>query len=320
MNRERIDELAAELMQKQKAKRVAEHSKVWEPLSTTATDLGYSCERRIVYHRLNPKDAAPFGDGLLSIFGEGDLHQKDVRRELGELGYEVVEAEVRFSDKRLDIAGTIDGKICVTADRDTHTQKRIPVEIKSTSGDPPTTQDGLKTAGSGLYRRYYAQMQTYLYLTSEPFGLFIFKNKIDGLWSVVPVELDYEYAETLLQRSERVRDFVASKTLPNRTIDRSECDGCPWRDTICLPGDAPVDPLLLAADDGLLKQLELRETVAAASKSFDKVDTAIKDRFKATPGERFVVGGVDGFLVTKRAWGKGTKIEICRLSEARKAA
>ena len=327
MDRATIDALAAELMVKQKAARVAEHSKIWEPLSTTATDLGYECERRIVYHRCYPKDAAPFGEELLSIFSEGDLHQKDVRRELGALGFEVVESEVRFSDKKLDMAGTIDGKIVVSADRNSHTQKRIPIEIKSTTGGAPATEQELRESENGLLRRYYAQMQAYLYLSAEPYGLFVFKDKITGIWTVVSVGLDYEYAEKLLKRAERARDFVrriekekergpmSDETLdvflPERIVNRSECSGCPWAQTKCFPADAPVDPLLLAKDDRLESQIVRRMELDAGRREFEKLDEEIKSRFKLTSGTRFVVG--TEWLVTKRPWGKGVKVEIAKL-------
>lgn len=325
MDRQTIDDLARKLMVEQKAMRVAEHAKVWEPLSTTATDLGYECERRIVYHRCYPKDAAPFGDELLSIFSEGDLHQKDVRRELGALGYEVVQSETRFADKRLDIAGTIDGMISLPGDRNTHTQRRIPIEIKSTSGAPPTTQDGLRHAENGLYRRYYAQMITYLYLAAEPFGVFIFKNKIDGLWSVVPVELDYAYAENLLKRAERVRDIVRLWTdadddisreacIPERIANRSECTGCPWAQTKCFPADAPVDQLLLAAEPVLIATLTEREQLDPAATRFDKLDKALKERLKLTKFDRLVVGGDGGFLIEKKIQKNGVRILIQRLA------
>lgn len=326
MNREQIDQLALDLMAKQKAHRVAEHSKLYEPATTTATSLGYACERRIVYGRCFPADAAPFGDELLSIFSEGDLHQKDVRRELSAIGFEVVESEVRFKDERLDIAGSIDGKISVDDDRNTHTQRRIPVEIKSTTGAPPATEADLRTSETALLRRYYAQFQTYLYLTSEPFGLFLFKDKITGLWTVVSIALDYAYVETLLKRAERVRDAVklvklgATKDeqlalVPDRVQDRGECVGCPFADTLCHPADAPVDPMLIAMEPELLAQLKERESTEQASGTFKKIDEKIKSRLKLTKFDSLVVGGPDGFVVTKKVYSNDSvRISIKRLA------
>jgi hypothetical protein len=322
MDRKQIDALAIELMQKQLALRVKKHSEVREPLSTTASSLGYVCERRIVYGRCFPKDATAYSDELLSIFEEGDLHAKNVKQELCEIGYEVVESEVRFADKRLDISGAIDGKIVVSG-HDTYSQKRIPAEIKSITGQAPRTEMEIRNSENRLLRRYYSQLQTYLYLCNEEFGLFIFKDKIIGCWTVVVVQMDFSFVETLLQRAERVRDAVRLvdlaatceeklSLLPDRDVTRAECDGCPFYG-LCLPADAPVDPLLLAQDDDLEKQIDRRAELDSGRKEFAKLDETIKARFKLTAGERFVVGAK--WLVTKKTQKNGVVIKIDELGK-----
>jgi hypothetical protein len=247
------------------------------------------------------------------------LHQREVRADVVTLGFEIVEAEVNFKDKRLEISGTIDGKIEVR-DPDGGRPRRIPVEIKSTAGAAPANEAAWRDSETPLLRRYYAQLQTYLYLTNEPEGLGIFKDKITGLWSVVPVALDFAYVEKLLQRAERIAAAVAAweadqsdNNLPSRLADRSECNGCPFKDTVCLPSDAPVDPLLLAVDDRLLAQLEEREACDPAATRFDKIDKLVKERFKLTAGTRFVVGGPRGFIVTKKVYATQTRITIERM-------
>ncbi len=315
-------ELAAELMRAQRARRAAAHRKNWTPSATPATDLGYACERRIVYHRCWPNDAAPISDELASIFEEGNLHQRDVRAELAVLGFEVVEAEVNFRDERLEITGTIDGKLALPT-QNGDKPPRVPVEIKSTAGSPPETAEGLRDSGSALYARYYAQMQTYLILTSSPEGLMLFKSKQTGEWTCIPVALDYEYAEALLKKAERVRDVVKRirgeagteeerlARLPARLADRSECGGCPWRDTLCHPAEAPVDPLLLATDAKLTAQIAERAELDPARVRFKDLDEEIKERFKLTAGDRFVVGGK--WLVTKKVQKNGTVIKFAAL-------
>lgn len=320
-----VTELALQLQAAQLARRVAAHRKNWTPSATPATDLGYSCERRIVYHRCWPNDAAPINDELASIFEEGNLHQRDVRAELALLGFEVVEAELNFRDERLQITGTIDGKLALPTNGDGK-PPRVPIEIKSTAGSPPATAEGLRLSDSSLLRRYYAQMQAYLVLTSSPEGLMLFKSKQTGVWTIVAVALDYEYAEALLKKAERVRDVVAAiraawatggkeegalALLPNRIADRSECGGCPWRDTLCHPAEAPMDPLLLADDATLTAQLAERAAMKPGRDAYEKLDEAIKERFKLTLGDRFVVGS--RWLVQKKRHGKGIRIDIAML-------
>lgn len=314
-----VQEFAAELMRIQRARRVAAHRKNRTPSATPATDLGYSCERRIVYHRCWPNDAAPISDELASIFEEGNLHQRDVRAELALLGFEVVEAEVNFRDERLEITGTIDGKIALPMNGDGK-PPRVPVEIKSTAGHPPETAEGLRDSDGPLYRRYYAQMQAYLILTNSPEGLMLFKSKQTGEWTCIPVTLDYDYAEALLLKAERVKAAVwrvrgeagseeeRLGRLPDRLADRSECAACPWRDTLCHPAEAPVDPLLLSEDVALLRDLDARANLRDGRDLYEATDDRIKERFKATLGDRFVIAGK--WLVQKKRHGKGVRIDI----------
>jgi hypothetical protein len=315
-------EFAQQLMEKHRAKVLADRSRPWTPSLTPATDLGYECERRIAYHRVRPNDAAPIDEGLASIFAEGDLHQRDVRAKLGEIGAEVLEAERNFRDEKLEITGTIDGRLAL--ENGDARPRRLPLEIKSTAGTPPADEAAWRASESGLLRRYLAQLQTYMFLTSEPEALALFKNKQTGEWGVVAVTLDYEYAEGLLKKAERVRDAVRAykaapeaekdATLPVRIASRSECASCPWRETVCHPAEAPVDPLLLAADPELTAHLDRRAALDDARREYKTLDEGIKERFKLTLGERFVIGAK--WLVQKKKHGKGQRIDIELLGAA----
>ena len=324
-------ELAQELMAKQRAKRLKDRSRPWRPSATPASSLGAGCDRQLVYQRMWPELSAPISEELASIFTEGNIHQTQVRTELAELGFEVVEAEVNFRDDRYDISGTIDGKISRATDPAHDFPRRIPLEIKSWGGDGP---DGVDAMDTRLLRKYLAQMHTYLLLTNEPDGLMLFKSKMTGLWKIFPVELDYELAEGLLKTAERVRDAVKSiksakesgyteeallSLMPDRCLDRAACDSCPFR-IHCQPAEAPVDPLLIAEDSELLAQLTEREALDSGASRWEKIDKAAKARFKLTKFERLVVGGADGFLVTKKIQANGVFIKIKRRSEAQKVA
>jgi len=311
-----LHELATQIEQAQRTARLAKHKKPWWPSATSATLLGYRCERRIVYQRVHADLAAPIGEELASIFEEGRYHETQVRGELAALGFEMVEGEVLFRDDRLDINGAIDGKIRAPDPGARHGERRVPSEIKCLAGLYPKSQ-ALWRGSDGLMGRYYDQLQLYLYLTSEPEGLGFFKDKMTGLWHLCPVELDYPHVEVLLQRAERVRDAVAmwkeagDGALPERIPDRSECDGCPFRDTVCHPADAACDPVLLAGDAALAAQIAAREETKPTRDGWEALDESLKTRFKNTKGERFVCGD---FLITKKPHGKGIRVDFKRLS------
>lgn len=281
-------DFAREIEQKQRTSRAEKHARPWKPTATPASAIGSKCDRKLVYMRVSPDLAAPPSEELSSIFEEGNLHDRDIRRELTELGYEVLDNQAEFSDERLELKGHVDGRLWFNG-------RRIPYEAKSTVGDGPASQADWREA-EGLLGRYYDQLTLYLFLTSTPHGLGLFKNKATGQWRVVAIDLDYERAERLLQRAERVRDAVRLKVLPDRLLDRSECAGCQFNLT-CLPGDAPVDPLLIAEDETLLDDLRKREAWRGDHEAFERLDKKTKERFKLTNGSRFVVGE---FLVTKK--------------------
>jgi hypothetical protein len=124
--------------------------------------------------------------------------QADVRRELSLLGYEVVEAESNFRDLRLDMTGSIDGKIILPVAGHHH---RYPVEIKSVQSDGPATEWEWQRSESDFLRNWYTQLQDYLFLTATEGGFGLFKNKQNGLWTVCAVMLDYAFMEDVCQRA-----------------------------------------------------------------------------------------------------------------------
>lgn len=321
-----LSELAQDLMERQRKARHAKRNRPWQPSMTPATSLGYKCDRRIVYQRCWPEEAEGISEELASIFAEGDLHQKDVRAELLKLGFEVVETEVNFKDQRLEITGTIDGKIEIPDEKARNGYRRVPLEIKSTNGSAPSSEDAWKFSENQLLRRYYVQLQTYLFLTEEPEGLALFKNKATGLWSIVGAHLDYDLMERVCQKAERVRDAVKKivntigednkkNLLPDRLADRSECVSCPWK-TLCNPAEAEIDPMMLVDDESLLSQLRGLEQVEDDAAWHKKTLEEVKQRFKLTSGNEWIVGGADGFLVRKKKHGKnGWRILIGRLGK-----
>lgn len=309
----RLVDFARNLEAAQRSRRAAAHRDPWVPTATPASSIGYQCERRIAYQRLEPMAAAAPGEELSSLFEEGDLHEKDVKAELSALGLDVVDGQTQFYDERLDLRGHIDGRLMIGSGKDA---ARVPVEIKSTTGRGPSTQAEWARE-TGLFGRYYAQLQIYMFLTSSPEALGLFKDKITGLWTVCAIELDFAYAEGLLKKAERVRDAVRLKVLPDRIPDRSECRGCPFY-LACLPGDAPVDPLLLAEDDQLLSDLEAREKLSDSAQAHGLLDKRIKERFKLTQGHRFIVGS---WLITKTVASNGAvTVKTSRLTKAALAA
>ena len=99
--------------------------------------------------------------------------------------------------------------------------------------------------------------------------------------------------------------------LPLRIPDRSECNGCPFRDTICHPADVPIDPLLVSNDIDLLSKLDEMERIAPMADRYKEIEKEVKSRVKLTMGDRFIVG--ERWLITKKKRGNGERILFERI-------
>ncbi len=70
-------------------------------------------------------------------------------------------------------------------------------------------------------------------------AIFILKSKEAKKIRIVPVKLDYDYAESLLKKAEAVRDAVVKHEPPDFLKDNIvECKRCPFFQKLCNP---PMD-------------------------------------------------------------------------------
>ncbi|HET9554371.1 MAG TPA: hypothetical protein VFP50_15520 [Anaeromyxobacteraceae bacterium] len=344
---QQLQTFAADLERRQLDGRLKRRASLWKPTATSATQLGYECERRIVYQRVLPWAAEPISAELASIFEEGNYHERQVLRELEEdLGIPLRERNATFRDADLELVGQLDAEAKVPA------LGWVPVEVKGLAFIPGDDVEGADLADGpvALHRRYFAQLQVYLFLRGKPAGLLLFKSKATGRWRVVPVALDYERTEVLLRRAERVRDAVrayiaafatvmpytqdgpdhdeagvsiitagrragmltAEPHLPARIPDRSECGSCPFRRT-CNPSEAPVDPALLVDDQALITDLVVMAEAKPHRLVYEKKYKAVRNRFALTGGSVFFAGP---FKVEKKPHGSSWRLDITNQEEA----
>lgn len=333
-----LTQFASGLERRQLEGRLKKQSRLWKPTATSATMLGYECERRIVYQRVTPWRAEAISAELASIFEEGNMHERQVVRELEEeLGVKLRERGASFRDRGLDIVGALDFEALVDG------VGWVPTEVKGLTFIPGDDVDDvdLSDAPSALHRRYFSQLQIYLFLKAKEFGLFIFKSKTTGRWRVIGVRMDLEHVEKLLKRAERVRDAVslyersfsrvfpftqdgpsdgaihiatnwdeathlADTELPERLLSRSECARCPFQKS-CNPSQAPVDPALIMEDQDLIAMLNRRQDSKDAWKTYANNHKWIRERIAMTGGDVFFAGQ---FRIEKKPHGNGWQMKI----------
>lgn len=247
--------------------------------TTRASSLGAECERQLFYERTAWEMRAPPSPELQAIFELGKEVEPHVIRTLEAMGVEVIQRGKDYHDRRYDLTGHIDAKIFLPG-----WEKPIPAEIKGlnpfTAGSIRTVED-IKSHKSAWVRKYYAQLQTYLLLDNSPVGMFVIFDKTAGTLEFIECPLDYEFAEGLLRKAERVRDAVAKNEAPPRRQSEA-CASCPFVH-VCNPDIEFGKEMDLFDDPEIEAMLKRRDELAAAAKEYDALDKAVKSKLPRKP-------------------------------------
>lgn len=291
--------------------------KTYAPRCNYASQCGHPCERCLVYARTHWQEKLlPTADKLL-IFQDGNLHEQAVLRLLNDAGYEVIEQQRPFEWRDLELSGRIDGKIKADG-------KVIPLEIKSMNPyEFPRINkaEDLLNSSKPWTRGYITQMFLYLLMMNEEEGIILFKNKATGALKQIEVKLDYEYAEGICKKLERVNSHVKAGTLPERTEERAICQYCDFRH-ICLP-DETSDSIVVVDSPEILEKLEERDRLAEAAKEYEALDKEIKELLKGKDLGTYLVAGkyqvkISTYSTTKYEVPDDIKKQYAGKSEIRK--
>lgn len=272
-------------------------------LSNRASEIGHPCERYLVFMRTRWQEKALHDVSLQYIFNEGNVQEKAVLDLLSASGFTLIEQQRSFEWRDHNITGHIDAKILIE-------HEAIPMEIKSMSPfiwDRINTVDDLFNSKYDHLKKYPAQLTIYMLCDHKERALFLFKNKSTGQLKEILMPLNYEYAETILQKIERVNRAVESNITPDPIDWGDTCERCGFRH-ICV-------------QDVIRKEIEFREDPEAEEKidgwlelkqwsdQWRDLDEWRKEYFRGV--ERMVIGP---YLITGKAYGKdGWKITITKI-------
>lgn len=197
--------------------------KQWPVHSNRASEIGHPCLRYLVFLRTRWNEAVLHDADLQYIFDEGNLHEQAVLRELDAAGIKVIEQQRPFHWEKFKLTGSIDGKILteqwmIDAAPEhvrpyLHLMKPIPTEVKSISPwgfEKISSMKDMLDSKRHYHKKYPAQLTMYELMDSVEVGLFIFKNKVTGRLKEIFIVLDLDYAETLLQKCEKINAHVAT--------------------------------------------------------------------------------------------------------------
>lgn len=252
--------------------------------SNRAGELGHPCLRYLVYQRTRWQDKLAHSIGLQYIFDQGNRIEAGMLDDLKDAGIRVIHQQKDLFWKEYNISGRIDGRI-------DDPPRQPPIEIKSISPfEFPrlNTIADFQNSKKVWLRKWPAQMMIYLLLEAEDQGYLILCNKLNGQIKPISIELDYDYAETLIKKAEEVNAHVELGTLPDRIEDEAVHENCPFYH-ICLPEAVNPDKMIMdpELESMIDRWAELKAVIASLEKEFKPMDDELKSTFK---GKEAIVG------------------------------
>lgn len=254
-----------------------------------ASELGHECMRYLVYNRTRWSDKLPHDARLQLIFDIGNTLESMVISDLMEAGFVVTEQQRPFSWDKYNITGRVDCKI-LTAD------KVYPCEIKSSAPNvfnSINTIDDMRNHKYHYMRKYPAQLTLYMLMSSQDLGVFIFKNKSTGELKEIWMELDYVFAESLIQKAETINDYIKRGELPDQIeYDDNICGQCAF-EHICTP-DRIGTEVDIDDNENLIELVDRWNALKPTAKEFEDVDKALTKmvlgREKVLAGDFYIEG------------------------------
>lgn len=268
--------------------------KVYPCNNLRASNLGHPCERYLYLLIKHWDEQKPHDVGLQSIFNLGNSIEEYTIENIKRAGFEVITPTVRsWKIEKPLITGREDIRI-----KDENGEL-LPVEIKGVSPfefDKLNTVEDFIKSKRPYIRGYPAQLQTYMLYFGKEKGFFALTNKLTGETKFIDMPFDYEYAENLLQKAERIYAALDSDTPPEACEDISVCESCSLAH-IC--GECRRVPADIDLDEELDALIDRKNELAAAKKEYEQIDKEIKARV----GERDKV--ITGqYLITRSSFVK----------------
>ena len=272
-----------------------EKIKVYPCRNLRASNIGHPCERFLYLLITRWEEQQPHDVGLQNIFDLGNMLEIHTINNLKEAGYEVVTpTQWSFQIENPLITGREDLRI-----KDENGEL-IPVEVKGIS---PFEFDKLNTVEDFLrskryyIRQYPAQLQIYMYHFSKMYGFFALTNKLTGETKMIRMDFDWDMADLLLRKAERIYRAIEDKKAPDAVDDMTMCDGCRLAHVCGIrKGVEPDVELDGELNDLITQKYDLKKYVD----QYGEVDKAIK----AKVGERQKVITGDYLVQRKPIWKK----------------
>jgi hypothetical protein len=303
--------------------------------SHRASEIGFACDTYQALRWLKPEAASPYDLGTMKRFYLGKVLERPNIRLMQDAGLEVAESGQDVDARKFSLDWTLKN---ISGRNDAWVRVPevgpdiYPLEHKTAA---PSTYRMLRKMydDGGNWRamlessfsflcKFPGQLQCYEFLAGVEWGVWFIFEKASGDYFFWVNQLDYEYAETLIQRAERTAINVRAGTIP--TPKRIPlCRGCDFERGHCFTGrdfgegyDIVMDPEELAEWEAKIdRYMELTE---AESSELEELREVIGERFK---GKTSIVGKwfleSKPYLRTNYDVPKELKLQYARQSEVK---
>jgi len=272
--------LSAQAIQTAIRNEVESRIKVYPCNNLRASNIGHPCERYLYLLIKHWDEQEPHDYGLQNIFDLGNSIEEYTINKLKASGYEVITPTQRsWKVENPLITGREDIRI-----KDPDNGELYPAEIKGLSPFEwvkLNTVEDFYASKKHYVRAYPSQLLVYMWKFEKEKGFFILTNKLTGELKVIEVPFDWDKADAMLKKGERVYHALNNPDapLPAACEDIAVCEDCPLRH-IC-----PADHSRIEAeiDDGELEVLiNQKEALAPQYKAYNE----LSDQIKTCVGER----------------------------------
>lgn len=227
--------------------------KVYPCNNLRASNIGHPCERYLYLLIKHWDEQIPHDEGLQNIFDFGNSVEAYTIQKLKNSGLEVITPTVRsWKVENPFITGREDIRI-----KDPDDGQLYPAEIKGLSPyewEQLNTVDDFYNSKRHYVRAYPSQLLVYCWKFEKEKGFFILTNKLTGALKIIEVPFDWDRADALLKKGERIYAALADptgKTVPDSCDDISVCEKC----GLCHLCTADIDRPGMDIDDGELESL-----------------------------------------------------------------
>lgn len=240
-----------------------------------ASNIGHPCERYLYLLIKHWDEQRPHDEGLQNIFDLGNSIEEYTIRKLRDAGLEIITPTSRsWKVENPLITGREDVRI-----KDPEDGQLYPAEIKGLSPHEWERLNSIEDFYSSrrpYVRGYPAQLLVYCWKFEKEKGFFVLTNKLTGALKIIEVPFDWDRADALLKKGERVYAALgdeSGRTIPDACDDVSVCENCGLRH-LCT---ADMSRIEAEIDDGeLATAIERKNALAAAYSEYNAASEDIK--------------------------------------------